>query len=92
MLKNLQMKRACRVLLFIVIAGLLVRCSPKIAAYTGEKSFKSETGIPDYSNLDYWASHPAKWDPADTIPGALKEIPGWLYPDVPCVPVEPPTA
>ena len=51
----------------------LFSCSPKINSYSGEKAFQSSTGKPDYSNLDYWASHPGKWDPADTIPSALSE-------------------
>ena len=74
MLKNLQMERVGRVILLIYIMMFVVRCSPKITAYTGENAFKSETGIPDYSNLNYWASHPAKWDPADTIPRGLHEV------------------
>ena len=51
----------------------IISCSPKISSYTGEKAFQSTDGIPDYTNLNYWASHPGKWDPADTIPAALSQ-------------------
>lgn len=27
--------------------------------------------IPDYSNLDYWAAHPQKKDPSDSLPSQL---------------------
>lgn len=75
MLKNLKMQRAGFVLLVIWIMTTFYSCTPKINAYSGELAFKSQTGIPDYSNLNYWASHPDKWDPADTIPRGLKEVP-----------------
>lgn len=28
--------------------------------------------MPDYTHLDYWAAHPGKWDPADSIPAPLR--------------------
>lgn len=34
--------------------------------------FRSPDGKPDFSNLDYWAAHPWKWDPSDSIPGPLR--------------------
>jgi hypothetical protein len=57
-------------MLFIVIGA--VACSPKISSYSGEKVFKSLNGEPDYSKIEYWAAHPNKWDPSDTIPLPLK--------------------
>jgi hypothetical protein len=64
--------------IFGLIATLLsfigAGCSSKVTSYTGEKAFKSETGIPDYGNLDYWAAHPNKWDPGDTIPAAIQGV------------------
>ena len=51
---------------------ILVGCSPKTTAISsGINGFVSESGIPDYSQLNYWASHPEKRDPADSIPGPL---------------------
>jgi len=43
--------------------------------YTGTSAFKSENGVPDYSNLQYWAAHPNKWDPSDTVPLPLVSNP-----------------
>jgi hypothetical protein len=61
------------ILCFIsTVALLLNSCSPKYTPYTGEKSFRSPSGQPDYLNLDYWAAHPDKWDPSDSIPSPLK--------------------
>jgi len=42
--------------------------------YKSKYTFRSETGAPDYSSLDYWAAHPRKWDPADSIPASLSAI------------------
>src|SRR6185503_19579841 len=35
--------------------------------------FKSDCQKPDYSNLDYWAAHPLKWDPSDSIPKPFRK-------------------
>ena len=63
--------KPCPNLLFLTIF-LLHSCSPKYTPYTGEKAFRSPTGAPDYSNLDYWAAHPAKIDPSDSVPAPLQ--------------------
>jgi hypothetical protein len=43
--------------------------------FTGGYNFKSNDGRPDYSNIDYWAAHPYKKDPADSIPAPLRSNP-----------------
>ena len=48
-------------------------CSDKYLSYKSLYQFKSENNKPDYSNLDYWAAHPLKWDPSDSIPGPLRK-------------------
>ncbi|MFT3909566.1 MAG: DUF3089 domain-containing protein [Ferruginibacter sp.] len=51
----------------------LLSCSRK--SYPVDKStyaFTTITGIPDYSDLKYWAAHPSKYDPSDSVPAALK--------------------
>lgn len=63
------------VLSWITSMLLFSSCTPKLTPYTGEKSFKSTTGNPDYANLSFWAAHPDKWDPADSIPAPLKNTP-----------------
>ena len=55
-----------------VMVMIAVSCSPKIGSYSGGQVFKSVNGTPDYSKLEYWAAHPDKWDPSDTIPLPLK--------------------
>ena len=48
-------------------------CADKYHAYKKLYQFKSEDKRPDYSNLNYWAAHPLKWDPSDSIPKPLKK-------------------
>lgn len=59
-------------IVFVVI--IVTSCSQKIISYTGEAAFKSETGVPDYGNIVYWAAHPDKKDPSDTVPLPLRDI------------------
>jgi hypothetical protein len=59
-----------RLLLLVFSLGMLVSCN-RYKAYQSHYSFKSQDGRPDYSQLDYWAAHPAKQDPSDSIPLAL---------------------
>ena len=58
---------------FVAVMGF--GCSPKIGSYTGQKVFKTPNGVPDYADLNYWAAHPNKWDPSDTIPKLLRGTP-----------------
>lgn len=58
--------------LLLMIFSFVTSCSNKIVSYTGAAAFKSETGVPDYSKIEYWAAHPGKNDPSDTIPLPLK--------------------
>ena len=61
-----------RLYCLLLIVCTLFSCSQKIVSYKGEAAFKSETGVPDYGKLEYWAAHPGKKDPSDTIPFLLK--------------------
>lgn len=60
-----------------MLALAALSCSPKIKSSSSAGAFISETGIPDYSNLAYWAAHPRKKDFSDTVPlpliGVAKE-------------------
>ncbi len=50
---------------------LVLICFSSCSKYNSLRTkyqFKSPDGKPDYSNLDYWAAHPGKWDPSDSIP------------------------
>ena len=51
----------------LIISG----CADKYQSYRSLYPFKSPTGQPDYANLDYWAAHPGKKDPSDSVPRPL---------------------
>jgi hypothetical protein len=55
-------------IIVIIILLNLVSCSRKNHINKQNYNFKSSNGLPDYSNLQYWAAHPWKWDPSDSIP------------------------
>ncbi len=61
-------------LLFYSILSLLLlsSCADKYEVYRTRYQFKSADGNPDYASLDYWAAHPWKWDPSDSIPAPLQ--------------------
>lgn len=48
-------------------------CSKKNYASNPEYQFSSVDKKPDYSNLNYWAAHPWKKDPSDSVPKPLKK-------------------
>jgi Protein of unknown function (DUF3089) len=56
--------------LFFIL--LFSSCSSKYQSYKTQYQFKSKNGSPDYSSLDYWAAHPWKWDPSDSVPAPLR--------------------
>ncbi len=58
-------------LLVLLLAGLF-SCSDKYQSFKSHYQFKSPDGKPDYGNLDYWAAHPWKQDPSDSVPAPLK--------------------
>ncbi len=58
---------------FFVFALLLVSCSSKYHQFVSNYTFTNPSGTPDYSNPDYWAAHPDKKDPSDSIPLPLRE-------------------
>jgi len=61
--------------LMILLAFLLFAfssCSDKYLSFIHQYQFKSIDGKPDYSDLNYWAAHPRKYDPSDSIPAPLR--------------------
>lgn len=65
-----RMSRIYVLLLFSLISS---SCSRNYNAFKSQYTFKNNSGgIPDYSNLDYWAAHPWKQDPSDSIPKPLR--------------------
>jgi hypothetical protein len=56
---------------FSFLSTLFVSCSTGYQQYVTSYTFRSADGRPDYSNLDYWAAHPGKKDPSDSLPKDL---------------------
>ena len=67
--------RICSYYFCIGLSILLLfsSCSDKYLAFKDLYQFKSKDQKPDYSDLDYWAAHPLKWDPSDSIPKPLRK-------------------
>jgi hypothetical protein len=63
------MKLKSITIFFLLVFG---SCSDKYLAYKKQYQFKSKDGKPDYSDIQYWAAHPWKWDPSDSIPAPLR--------------------
>jgi hypothetical protein len=57
---------------FLVIFLLFLVSCNKYKPYQSQFNFKSENSKPDYSQLNYWAAHPWKWDPSDSVPTPLR--------------------
>lgn len=47
-------------------------CSSENKIIRQNYRFTSPDKLPDYSNQQYWAAHPWKWDPSDSIPRPLR--------------------
>ena len=67
------MHRSLCLILFLL--PILNSCADKYHAFKSNYQFKSEDGKPRYQNLNYWAAHPGKWDPSDSVPAPLKAEP-----------------
>jgi hypothetical protein len=63
--------------LFLYFAAFLSllfsSCSKKNYSNKPAYQFKSADGKPDYTDLNYWAAHPWKWDPSDSVPRPLQK-------------------
>jgi hypothetical protein len=57
----------------IVVVLTTASCSKKNYSQLPAYQFKSDKGTPNYHDLDYWAAHPSKWDPSDSIPAPLRK-------------------
>ncbi|MEO6844695.1 MAG: DUF3089 domain-containing protein, partial [Ginsengibacter sp.] len=62
-------------IIFILSAfswGWMASCSHKISGQQINYHFQSKDHRPDYSNLNYWAASPFKYDPSDNVPKDFK--------------------
>lgn len=58
--------------LSFLISIVFVSCSRGYHQFVSSYTFKANNNTPDYSNLDYWAAHPYKKDPSDSLPKKLR--------------------
>ncbi len=58
---------------FLLFSIFIAGCSKKNFSTNAAYQFISLDGKPDYTNLQYWAAHPYKWDPSDSVPRPLKK-------------------
>ena len=59
---------------FLLVSLGLSSCADKYLIHKNRYHFTSKGKTPDYSDLDYWAAHPLKWDTSDSIPGPLRNM------------------
>lgn len=59
------------ILFFVSIE--FISCSQKLSGKSINYQFQDKTSLPDYSDLNYWAASPFKFDPSDNIPKGLKD-------------------
>jgi hypothetical protein len=64
----MKLFRTLPLLLLLIFAA----CSPQFSRFSGNYRFTSADGVPDYTQLDYWAAHPYKNDPSDSVPEPLR--------------------
>ena len=57
----------------VFILFLISSCSIKNLPSSSAKNVKQVFSLPDFSVLKYWASHPWKHDPADSIPAGIQD-------------------
>src|SRR5215217_3672153 len=56
---------------FVILTLAEISCSNKYKAFLSGYQFSSASTVPKYNHLDYWAAHPWKKDPSDSIPSDL---------------------
>lgn len=70
-----MVKKMWKLLTYISLGVVVMPgCFPKIVPYQREEAFVSVSGVPNYGLLDYWAAHPDKWDPSDSIQRKLGRL------------------
>ncbi|MEO6315128.1 MAG: DUF3089 domain-containing protein [Chitinophagaceae bacterium] len=60
-------------LLICIVFLFFVGCAPKYAQHIASYQTTAANTEPDFSNLFYWAAHPDKRDPSDSVPKPLRK-------------------
>src|SRR6266487_996707 len=64
---------ANKIIFFLLLTTFIISCSSNKHIVNTNYNFKTASGIPDYSNLYYWAAHPWKHSPSNSLPAPLKK-------------------
>ncbi|MBS1597188.1 MAG: DUF3089 domain-containing protein [Bacteroidetes bacterium] len=59
-------------LLRYLILVFFISCSPAYKKYVSDYKTDNNNQVPDYSKLEYWAAHPYKHNPSDSVPAPLR--------------------
>lgn len=51
---------------------LLTQCTPSYQKHISAYKSVENASEPNYADLSYWAAHPQKWDPSDSLPLPLR--------------------
>jgi hypothetical protein len=71
---KVQQDKAIYFIVYTLLVVLyLTSCSRKNFGGNSGYQFKSSSVNPDYSDLNYWAAHPRKKDPSDSIPASIQQ-------------------
>jgi hypothetical protein len=70
-MKKYKISFYLKLVLALSFVLLINSCSNKNLVYLSQYQFTSETKIPDFNNLKYWAAHPWKKDLSDSVPADL---------------------
>ena len=62
-----------RTVIFLCFSTIYVSCAPGYTKLIPSYTSADTITAPDYSLLNYWAAHPYKADPSDSIPRPLKK-------------------
>lgn len=57
--------------LWACVFVLMLSCGNKYTSFSKLYEFDHSSSVPHYNNLNYWAAHPWKQDPSDSIPAAI---------------------
>lgn len=60
-----------KIVSFTCVVVLFAACSNKYNRYASQYQFAQKSDIPNYNDTDYWAAHPWKKDPSDSVPKPL---------------------
>jgi hypothetical protein len=60
-----------RLIIMFLFIGAIEGCAEKYGGVIQHYQFREKQAIPQYENLDYWAAHPWKKDPSDSLPNPL---------------------